>query len=573
MDDRLLDDYLQELRWLRAASGEFARRHPQVAARLRLSEFDCPDPHVERLLEGFALQSARLHQRLDDGFGELSESLLEQLSPHLMRPFPSTATACFTPDPLAGDLTRGYVLSAGTPLYALTAEGKTVWWRTALEQTLWPVAIDSLEWCDAATAQHYCGQRHARGALRIRLRCLAPYRFSQLAMTSLRVHLCASPQVNAVLFDLFYAHVIGPRRPQPVGVQNAARILPFDAATPASGLALSAWMHCPQALMYFDLPLPPGPDDDAMTLWIPFDRAPQTALPLQLGDIRTGCAPLVNLFTRTSEPLIAEHTRSEQRLVADHNDSAMQIYRIQDLWMSSRDAAWRVPPYYSAQGHSDARWFWHARRHRAQGNTLWLTLVDSRFDPAEPPEEASLTARLWCSNGETPLTLAAGTSLTFEQPGPVAQVRLLGTPTTPSAPAAQGDARWRLVSSLALNHLSLTEGETARASLKEMLALYAPSGASPAFWQQINGISALRCERVSEHRGGEAWRGWRNGIRVTLTLDPQAFTASSRLLFAAIIARYLAQNATANCFVQCVLQDEGEALPLWCDTGETALTV
>lgn len=101
MDDRLLDDYLQELRWLRTVSGEFARQHPNVAARLRLSEFDCPDPHVERLLEGFALQSARLQRRLDDDFSELSASLLELLSPHLMRPFPASATACFTPDPLA----------------------------------------------------------------------------------------------------------------------------------------------------------------------------------------------------------------------------------------------------------------------------------------------------------------------------------------------------------------------------------------------------------------------------------------------------------------------------------------
>ncbi len=573
MDERLLDYYLQELRWLRAASGEFARRHPQVAARLRLSEFDCPDPHVERLLEGFALQSARLHQRLDDGVGELSGSLLEQLSPHLMRPFPSTATACFTPDLLAGDLTRGYTLFAGTPLYALTSEGKAVWWRTALEQTLWPVTIDELAWCDASTAQHHSGLAQACSALRIRLRCLAPYLFSQLTMTVLRVHLCASPEVNAALFDLLYAHVIGPQRPQPSGVENAASILPSDATICTSGLALSAWMHCPQALMYFDLPLPPRPDDDVMTLYIPLDCAPPTALSLQPGDIRLGCAPLVNLFTRTSEPLIVDHTRSEQRLVADHHDSSVQIYCIQTLWMSSSDAAWHVPPYYSAQGHCDARWFWHVRRHHMQGNTLWLTLVDSRFDPTMPLEDASLTARLWCSNGETPGKLAAGMPLTFELPGPIAQVRLLGIPTPSSAPAAARDARWRLLSSLALNHLSLTEGETALASLKEMLALYVPSGASPALWQQINGIRALYCKRVSEHRGAEAWRGWRNGIRVTLSLAPDAFTASSRLLFAAIIARYLSHNATANCFVQCVLQDDGETLPLWCETGETALIV
>lgn len=324
--------------------------------------------------------------------------------------------------------------------------------------------------------------------------------------------------------------------------------------------------------MYFDLPMPPGAEDDTMTLLIPFDCAPPTAQPLQPDDIRPGCAPLVNLFARTSEPLIAEHTRSEQRLVADHNDSAVQIYRVQALWMSNQESAWRVPPYYSAQGHSESRWFWHTRRHRMQDNTLWLTLVDSCFDPAEPAEEASLTARLWCSNGETALSLAAGTPLAFALPGPVAQARLLGTPTAPSSPIARRDARWRLVSSLALNHLSLTDGETALASLKEMLSLYAPSSASSAVWQQINGISDLRCERVSEHRGGEAWRGWHNGLRVTLTLDPKAFTASSRLLFAAIIARYLARNATANCFVQCVLQDDGRTLPLWRDTGETALS-
>lgn len=64
---------------------------------------------------------------------------------------------------------------------------------------------------------------------------------------------------------------------------------------------------------------------------------------------------------------------------------------------------------------------------------------------------------------------------------------------------------------------------------------------------------------------------WRNGIRVTLTLDPAAFTASSRLLFAAIVARFLARNATANCFVHTVLQDEEEALPLWSETGQSAL--
>lgn len=571
MDDRLLDDYLQELRWLRTASGEFARRHPHVASRLRLSEFDCPDPHVERLLEGFALQSARLHQRLDDGFGELCDSLLEQLSPHLLRPFPSCATACFTADPLAGDLSQGYMLPAGTPLYAQTESGETVWWRTALAQTLWPIEIKNVDWCDAAQARQLSGMAQARGALRIQLRCLPPHQFSTLAVTQLRIHLSGSPQINATLFDLLYAHVIGPLRPHPTGLLNAEKILPSEPGVESSVLALSAWMNCPQTLMYFDLPLPSTGEGDSITVCIPFDNAPQAAQHIKPGDIRLGCVPVINFFTRTSEPLFVEHTQSEHRLVADHHDKNVHIYRVQALWMSRREKAWRVPAYYSAQGHSEARWFWYARRHRHQGNALWLTLVDSRFDPYVADEETSLTATLWCSNGEQAAQLTAGTPLTFEVPGPVAQVHLLGTPTTPSEPALQRDTRWKLLSSLALNHLSLVEGEMALASLKELLALYAPSAASPAVWQQINGIREMRCQRVSEHRGGDAWRGWHNGIRVTLTLEQQSFTGNSRLLFAGIIARFLARNATANCFVRTVLQEDGEELSLWTEAEQTAL--
>lgn len=571
MDDRLLDDYLRELSWLRAASGDFARQYPQVASKLRLSEFDCPDPHVERLLEGFALQSARLHHRLDEGYGELSDALLELLAPHLMRPFPACSTACFTPDPLAGDLSAGYCLPAGTPLYALTQDGHTVWWRTALEQTLWPVVLEDVEWEEAAAAQQSSGLVEARCGLRMRLRCMAPHRFSSLKLQTLRIHLAGAPQVNAALFDLLYAHTLGPQRPRPIGLMNAERLLPVGPGEVASGQALSAWMHCPQALMYFDIPLPPGGDSDVLTFTLAFRRAPRCALSLKPGDIRLGCAPVVNLFSRTSEPLIPSPARSEQLLVADHHDSQMQIYQLRELWMSEHERAWRVPAYYAAHGHNGARWFWHARRHRHYGDRLWLTLVDSAFSPAEPAPDVSLTARLWCSNGPRAATLRAGTPLAFEFPGPVAQVQLLETPGEPSTPVRHGDSRWRLVSSLALNHLSLIEGEEAQASLQEKLALYAPAGAPAALWQQINGISRLTCQRVSVHRGREAWRGWRNGLRVSLTLETTAFTASSRLLFAGVIARFLAQNATANCFVQTVLQDEGEELPLWTENERPTL--
>lgn len=66
MDPRLLHYYNIELQHLREMGTEFSREFPKVAGRLGLEGFECADPYVERLLEGFAFLAARVHLKLDD---------------------------------------------------------------------------------------------------------------------------------------------------------------------------------------------------------------------------------------------------------------------------------------------------------------------------------------------------------------------------------------------------------------------------------------------------------------------------------------------------------------------------
>lgn len=71
MDERLLEHYNTELRHLREMAGEFANEFPKIAGRLALDKDAkeiCPDPYVERLLEGFAYLAARIHLKLDAEF-------------------------------------------------------------------------------------------------------------------------------------------------------------------------------------------------------------------------------------------------------------------------------------------------------------------------------------------------------------------------------------------------------------------------------------------------------------------------------------------------------------------------
>jgi len=80
MDPRLIDFYEAELEYLRAQSLEFAENHETVATRLGLSSTD-RDPYVERLLEGVAFLSSRVHLKINDQFPEFTQHLLQAVQP------------------------------------------------------------------------------------------------------------------------------------------------------------------------------------------------------------------------------------------------------------------------------------------------------------------------------------------------------------------------------------------------------------------------------------------------------------------------------------------------------------
>src|SRR5258706_10026937 len=119
MDERLLDHYNNELRHLREMAGEFAREFPKIAGRLSLDKDGkeiCPDPYVERLLEGFAWLAARVHLKLDSEFPRFTQGLLETIYPHYLTPIPSMAMLRFDPDDQEGSLAAGFKVPRGTLL-------------------------------------------------------------------------------------------------------------------------------------------------------------------------------------------------------------------------------------------------------------------------------------------------------------------------------------------------------------------------------------------------------------------------------------------------------------------------
>lgn len=75
--DHLLSHYEREVGLLTRNLAEFARRFPKIAARLGMTGGHVEDPHVDRMVQTFALLAARVDAKLEDDYPQFTEALLE----------------------------------------------------------------------------------------------------------------------------------------------------------------------------------------------------------------------------------------------------------------------------------------------------------------------------------------------------------------------------------------------------------------------------------------------------------------------------------------------------------------
>ncbi|WP_250511358.1 type VI secretion system baseplate subunit TssF, partial [Caballeronia sp. GACF4] len=87
-ENPFLEYFDAEMRYLRAASGEFAKAHPDAARCLGMRYGEVGDS-VRATFEGFALLMARLRMKLDDGGPEFTEALIDNMYEHAARAIPS----------------------------------------------------------------------------------------------------------------------------------------------------------------------------------------------------------------------------------------------------------------------------------------------------------------------------------------------------------------------------------------------------------------------------------------------------------------------------------------------------
>ncbi len=568
----LLRYYREELSYLRRMGGAFAQRFPAVAARLELGPDIVPDPHVERLIESFAFLTARIQRDLDASLPEITTALLSALYPHYIAPTPSMSIARFNVDPTAGKLTSGYLVPKHTPLFALTGRDRTLSFRTGYPVTLWPLRVESAAIVAPDRFPFLDFASDVASVLRISLECLDG-NFSDLELRNLRFHLNTDTRVGSVLYETLFHDVlrvalVGEGHPTPrvlpasvvtpVGFNPGEELLPGGPHSYSGYGLLHEYFAFPAKFAFFDVDgLENAATGKKLDILFLLSKPPAGRLTIDAETFALGCTPIVNLFPKVAEPVRLDHKTTEYRVVPDQRrEAATEVHSI--LRVASQrddeDDSVAFQPFFSFDHAGTAnrpRAFWSARvvpvpRADIPGSETLLSLVDLDFNPVDPGVQ-SVYVRTLCTNRHLAEQLPTGAVLQCELAAPIADIVTLQRPTSQRDTPLGGGNHWKLVSHLALNHLSI-EGPEGMRALREMLKLYAGDDAMAL--RQIAGIRTLESRRVTRRVGSDAWRGFCRGVQISLTLDEADFVGGNPYLFGAVLSRFFAQHTAVNSFTQ-----------------------
>lgn len=595
MED-LLPFYERELAFLRRYSREFSERYPKIAGRLLLSGEVSEDPHVERLIESFALLNARVSKKIEDDYPEFTDALLEVLYPHYLRPFPSCSIARLDIGSAAGQLTRASVVPRGTELRSQPVRGVVCRFRTAYDVSVGPIRIAAARYDPIAHAPQGVRLRSdATGQITLDLSLTSDQAsLVSLDLARLRLFIDGEPSFCAALRDALSMHVFkcyaeadGDGRWRglssvPVALAGFAddeALIDYPEQSHPAFRLLTEFFAYPEKFNFVDVDLesvaaqlPAGTRQVRLHLILSGVRSDsaiaRTLENLNRDSLQLGCTPVVNLFPQRGEPIRVSETSASYPVIADARRAyGYEVYSLNSVKRVRQtprgESVTEFKPFYSLRhGEAPQRTghYWVTERddlvaETSPGYELQLTLVDVNFESVKPHTD-TLSIELTCTNRELPAALSYGRpggDFTMEGGSIVQTVEALRKPSRPRRFDHGRSAHWRLISHLALDHLSLLQGGVE--ALKEILRVYDLSR-SAITSRQIEGIVGLEHETTTAWLSRGKYSAVVRGVEVRLIIDEESFVGIGIDVFAQVIDRFFGFYVQANSFTQLVLVSE-----------------
>jgi type VI secretion system protein ImpG len=602
MNRGFLSYYERELQHLRGVAGEFARENPKMAGRLSLDEFECADPYVERLLEGFAFLAARVQFKYDAEFPRFTQSILSTIYPHFLAPTPSMLIAQFQPNLTDTGLAIGPQVPRGTALRSIIGKGERTAceYQTAHAVNLWPLKIAQADYYSRElSALEIPASLSARAGIRIRLETGPGTMLSALKLDRLVFYIRGADEFPMRLYEQIFAHGVGVvlqpvEKPvawrcnlsdahiRRVGFEAEEALLPFGPRSFQGYRLLHEYLAFPKRFMFFEL--------TGLGEAVQRCKSSQLDVVILLNQEDTGlenrvdashfalfCTPAVNLFPKRLDRIQLSDRFSEHHLIPDRTrPKDFEIFSLREVTGLGERSDQEQPfqPFYSSSDFDaeEGRGAYYVanRTPRVRSakekeigrvsnyadSEVFISIVDGKATPYRS-DLRQLSVSALCTNRDLPLQMPIGrgkTDFTMEGVASIDSVRCLAGPTPPLPAPMDGEIAWRAISHLSLNYLSLTEAGNGQgaSALRDLLKLYANAHDAHS-GKLIEGVLSIGSRPVTRRITTSGQMAFARGVEVTVTLDEKSFEGAGAFLFGAVLECFFAKYVSINSFSETVI--------------------
>ena len=580
--EQMLDYYQQEMVYLRRSGSRFAEQYPKIAQNLNLSASGSADPHVQRLLESFAFLTGRLQKELDNRYIQFTNTLLGVLYPQFIAPFPSAAIASFRLSPHLGKSTSGYTVPRGTALFTEAQEKKVCRFQTTYPVELWPFEVSEATVMNVDQSPFPPNQFQTQWLLKIRVERYDG-KMSELNPSFLRFHLAGDSFTAQCLYDSIMGYLPEDSTPVfiqadtadiptqlpngslvPVGFSDEESLIPYPHKALEAYRLLHEYFVFQNKFNFLDIQhFSTVGAHQYVDIYIPLaDRSRADKFRINKNNFILGCTPIINLFHKISEPIDLNHQSVSYRLVGDQrNEDSTEIHSILKVVaaVGGGKETEVFSPYFSYTYEVEEKangLFWHSTRSSSEapdisGTDVFLSFVDDNFTPQNPSDQ-TIYAYTLCTNRDLASYVPAGGILQVDGEIPPTTITCLERPTPEICPSLDGDAQWRLISQLSINHLSLNGNKKAILVLKELLLVYSGLNRSKSH-PEINALEDISYKPVVRRWGVDAWKGFVQGLSITLTIDEMPFSGQSGFMLASVLNEFFSLYVSLNSFTELTL--------------------
>jgi len=590
MADELLPYFEKELAFIRQLGSEFSKEQPKIAGRLGVNTDTIEDPHVSRLIESFAYMNARIHHKLDDDLPEISDSLLNVLFPHYQRPIPSMTIINFNAD--EEQLDSNYNIPKNTLLETELFKGERCHFTTVYPTELFPIKVSDASMLGRPFVTP--GSSDIQGAESVLKISLSTFStdilFSEICPEKLRFHLKGQTQHIHPLYELLLSNCInvvladsdddtnpiyiGNDCIREVGFDDNEGLLPYPASSFTGYRLLTEYFVFPEKFMFIDFhnikDALSKKETNEIVLYVYLSSSDiELEHNINSNTFLTGCTPAVNLFKHKTDPIKLDHTNKDYQIIPDiRRPDGFEVYSIDKV--TATNSAGEHSDFHPIYGlkheyqDEDQHSFWFASRcnakmndfHRDEGTDVFISPVDLNFNPNKS-DDRILLIDTTCSNRNQPSKLPFNNDQpklqAVELSPPCTSIQCINKPTATIQPPLRDQARWRLLSHLNLNHLSITGRDNATESLKEILRLYDFTG-SAVNRGIVSSIISVNAKPISAPLNIDGRTALCRGIEIKIVLDDTQLAGSSSYLFASVLEHFFGLYCSINSFTRVLVK-------------------